>query len=501
MTTVSSPRTSGRLRAADLHPLPRPIAPVPRDPLGFPGYAQRLDGADAADPSADESVTVGLATLGDAPVVVALGHFGFLGGSMGHAHGERVATAMAVALERRLPFLAITATGGARMQEGMLALTQMSRAAEGIRRLRDAGIPALSWFTNPTTGGVHASYGALADVIIAEAAAAVGFAGPRVVEAVTGQRVGRDSHTAEAAFAAGLVDAVLAPPAARRRVEQVTALVHPQRRDGDLPRDGHVDEPDVTYDAWEAVTRARRDDRPSARDLLERAFDEHVELHGDRAGGHDPAIVIAVARLGERTVIVAGMDRRSGRATATDPRGQPGPNVYRKVRRAAELARRWHVPLVTLIDTPGADPSAVSDRGGLAVGIAETFVATLSVQAPTIAVVTGEGGSGGALALGCTDRLLIQDDAVFEVIAPEGAASILYRDPQRAREVASLLRPTAWELRRLGVVDRILPGPTSVGHAAAAAALRAELAATLRELDADAGRLAARRARYGPAVP
>ncbi len=498
MPTRPAIAPSDRLRAEDLRPLPHPLAASPVDPLDFPGYAERLRALDAADPHVDESVSVGLAELGGLEVVVALGHFRFLGGSMGHAHGERVAAAMAVAREQRLPFVAITATGGARMQEGMFALVQMSRAAEGIRRLREAGIPVLSWFTNPTTGGVHASYGALADVIIADAAAAVGFAGPRVVEAVTGQRVGPDSHTAEVAFAAGLVDEVLEPETALARLTRWVGLVNPARRDGPLPATEPVEEPVTRLEAWEAVSRARWPHRPSARDLLDTAFDEHLELHGDRAGGHDDAVVIAVARLGARTVVVAGMDRRCARPMPSEPRGQPGPAGYRKVRRAAELARRWEVPLVTLIDTPGADPSAVSDRGGLAVGIAEAFVATLSVTAPTVAVVTGEGGSGGALALGCTDQLLLQDDAVFEVIAPEGAASILHRDTSRAREVAALLRPTAGELRELGIVDRVLPGPTTADPATAAAALRAGLVATLRELDAEPDRLARRRARYGP---
>jgi acyl-CoA carboxylase subunit beta len=417
---------------------------------------------------------------------------------MGRAHGERIARATAAAVELGLPFVAVVGSGGARMHEGMVSLVQMSRTAEGIRRLRAAGVPVLARFTDPTTGGVHATYGGLADVIVADAGATVGFAGPRVVETFTGRSIGPDSHTAEAALASGLVDEVADPDAADARLAAWVRLLHPASRCGPLPTADHVVEPIIEQDGWEAIRRARRDDRQSARDLLGEVFDEHLELHGDRAGEDDPAIVSAVARLGERRVMVVGIDRR-GRADDPDRRtGQPTAAGYRKARRALELARRWQLPVVTLIDTPGADPSPASDRSGLAVSIAETFVATLSVETPTIAVVTGQGGSGGALALGCTDRLLLQDDAVFVVIAPEGAAAILHRDPSRAAEVARLLQPTAPQLRRLGIVDRVLPGPTTHAPSTAATAMRAELAATLADLDADPDRLARRRERYGP---
>jgi acyl-CoA carboxylase subunit beta len=461
--TRTSPRIP-QLRAEDLRPLPTPIAELADDPLDFPGYRDQLQDArrkhDHAEAGVDESVTVGLATLGGLEVVAAIGTFGFLGGSMGRTHGERIARALATAHELELPFVAVTASGGARMQEGMASLIQMTRAAEGVRRLREAGIPVLARFTSPTTGGVHASYGALADVIVADAGATIGFAGPRVVEAFTGDPVGEDSHTAEAARRAGLVDEVVPASQAEARLAAWVRMLHPGHRAGPLPTAAHVEEPVVEHDAWEAVRAARRPDRPSARDLMTAVFDDHLELHGDRAGEDDPAVIGAVARLGERRVVVVGMDRH-GRAEGPGRRpGQPNAAGYRKLRRAIELADRWRLGLVALIDTPGADPSPDSDRAGLAAAIAETFVATLSVAGPTVAVVTGEGGSGGALALGATDRLLMQDDAVFEVIAPEGAASILHRDPTRAEEVAPLLRPTASELRR-----EVLGGRPLVRHA------------------------------------
>jgi acyl-CoA carboxylase subunit beta len=480
---------------AELTPLH--VEPPPPDPLGFPGYPDQLHRARQRS-GTDESVTVGTLELGGLEVVAAIGAFDFLGGSMGRGHGQRVTAAMTSARERGLPFVASTASGGARMQEGMFSLIQMSRASEGMRRLREEGIPTVTLLRHPTTGGVFASYGSLADVALAQAGATVGFAGPRVVETVTGHPVADDSHTAETALEAGLVDEVVEPDAAGTRLASWVTLLHPGRRHGPLPTAGRPEESATVYEAWEAVRRARSPERPTARGLLDGVFEEHLELHGDRAGEDDPVAVAALARLGGRTVVVVGFDRRARAPGARRLVGQPSAAAYRKLCRAARLARRHGLPLVSLIDTPGADPSPASERGGVAGAIAETFVHVLDVAAPTVGLVVGEGGSGGALALGCTDRLVMQDDAVFAVIAPEGAASILHRDAGRAEEVAPRLRPTAADLRHLGIADRVVPGPTTVGAERATTALRDELTATIAELEADAGRLQRRRARYGP---
>ena len=508
--TRTSTRTAPSFATVPLVALPDgPPLPADRDPLRFPGYAAKV--TELGD---DESLEVGTVRLGDvaagvlhadAEVVVARGRFDVLGGSMGTVHGDRLAHATEVARARRLPLVTVTSSGGARMQEGMRSLVQMARAAEAVRRLRHAGVPVLAQLTHPTTGGVYASYGSLADVTVAVAGATVGFAGPRVVEAFTGEAVGDDSHTAEAARDAGLIDLVADTAGADAAIARWASLLHPAHRGGQVPDAEHVEEPTVEHDAWDAVRRARRPDRPSARDLLDGVFDDHVELHGDRVGGaDDPAVVTALARLGARTVAVVGFDRRGARAPGTGRGAQPGrPGQataagYRQLQRTLRLAARHELPVVALVDTPGADPSPPSDRDGLAVAIAETFVACLDVPGPTVAVVTGEGGSGGALAIAATDRLLQQDDAVFEVIAPEGAAAILHRDPTRAGAVADALAPTATQLRALGIVDRILPGPTTFDVVTAATALRAELCATLRELDADPDRRDHRVRRYGP---
>jgi len=477
----------------ELRPLDTPLSPAMDDPLGFPGYREKLDTARVEGDV--HAIDVGILTLGEVEVVAARGRFDVMAGSMGRTHGSYIATAMAYARERRLPFVALTSSGGARMQEGMLSLVQMARAAEGVRALREAGVPSLTHLGHPSTGGVFASYGALADVVLADPQATVGFAGPRVAEAATGNPVGPDSHHGRSAHANGLVDGLAAPEEAREQLTEWAELLHPARRHGPLPNVAPFEAPIVRLEAVDVVSRTRAAGRPSARRLLADLFDHAVELSGDRAGGVDRVAVAAVARLGARSVVVVGFDRDapglSGRC------GMPGPAAFRTVQRALTLARRHGLPVVSLIDTNGADPSPASEAGGIASAIAETFVATLAVDAPTIGIVTGEGGSGGALSIGATDRLLIQDDAFFSAISPEGAATILHRDPTRADDVVRHLRLRAHDLLELGVVDDILPGPTTSDAERAAAALRARIISTLAALDDDTERLERRRARYG----
>jgi len=488
-----SERGTSGIGIDELRPLDVPLPDLEDDPLGFPGYLEKL--AAAREHGDAHAVDVGLLDLEGTEVVAVRGRFDVLAGTMGRVHGSYVATALAYARARRIPFVALTSSGGARMQEGMLSLVQMARAAEGIRALREAGVPAIVHLGDPTTGGVFASYGSLGDVVLADPTATVGFAGPRVAEAVTGEPVGPDSHTGEAAFSAGLVDELVLPVDAPSRLAQWARLLHPGRRDGPLPSASRVPHVPVPLDAREAVARTRARGRPSVRLLLASVFDEHAELSGDRAGGVEPVAVAAVARLGGRSVVVVGFDRDTrgphGRA------GMPGPAGFRLIQRALRLARRHHLPVVAFVDTRGADPSPDAERGGVAGAIAETFVAMLSVPGPTLAVVTGEGGSGGALAIGATDRLLMQEDTFLSVISPEGAATILHRDPERADEVVAALRPTATDLLALGIIDATLPGPTTTDPATAARALRDAVAAELTQLDADPGRLDRRRARYG----
>ena len=453
------------------------------------GYEQSLAAAQTRS-GVDESVTVAVERFGAREAVVARLHFDFLGGSMGRVHGGRIVAAIDDAVRRGIPFLAVIASGGARTQEGYDALVQMGATVAAVNRARDAGIPTIAWLRHPTMGGVHASYGAAADLIVADRGAAVGFAGPRVVTAFTGITVDGSSHTAESYHAAGLIDALADDEeAAYRILEDWISLAHPlDSPSGDVPADdllardvparndatAAVAQSDAAVTGWDAVTRARAV-RPGVRDILREATDQYTELRGDRVGADDDCMVTALARVDGRRVVVIGTDRDADGAGGR--RGAPAAAGFRKAQRAIRLAGRWRVPVVTLIDTAGADPSPASDRSGLAASISETLAALLDAPVPTLAIVTGEGGSGGAFALAAADRIVMQDDAVFEVIAPEGAASILLRDPARAPEIAERMGLGADDLRRRGHVDATIPGPTTHGAATALAALRAELRA------------------------
>lgn len=438
----------------------------------WPGYEDALARARAAS-GEDESVQWSIEDFSGAKAVVARLSFAFMGGSMGVVHGDRIVDAVDAAIEHRIPFVSVIRSGGARTHEGFDALIQMRRTLDAMTRAREAGIPLIAWFRNPTTGGVHASYGAAADLVVAERGATVGFAGPRVVEALAGAPLDGTSHTAEAYAAAGLVDALADDEAdARRVVGEWIALVSPSSEAGPADRPV-VSESGVELTGWAAVERARDERRPTARAIVASISDAFSEMAGDRAGSDDRSVLTALARVAGERVMFIGTDRHAPGAFGRI--GAPAAAGFRKARRAVAIAVRWGIPVVSLVDTRGADPVPQSDSNGLAVAISELMSSLSSAAVPTLSVVTGEGGSGGAMAFAATDRMVMQDDAVFEVIAPEGAASILYRDASRAREIAELMGLGAASLRARGFSHATLPGPTTHGIPAALAALRDEV--------------------------
>ena len=436
----------------------------PVDPLGFPGYGAAL--AEARERSgAGESVVTGSAQIGGVAAEVAAFDFSFMGGSMGGNAGELLARALERSAARGVPFVLRTATGGARMQEGMVSLVQMPRVVAARLALGAARQPFVAVLGNPTTGGVLASLAALADVTLAEAGATIGFAGPRVVESATGRRLSSESHTAESAFAAGLVDAVVSGDGAERAAvaEVLTILATADPKRTPAPEAAG---PPAERDPWDAVNTVRSPEWPRGPELARVTADSFFELRGDRAGGDDPACRAGLATIAGGRALVLALDRGLS----------PGPRAYRKAIRCLRIAGRLGVPVVTLVDTPGADPSEESEAAGIAWAIAELFEAMLSAPVPIVSVLTGEGGSGGALAFAAADVLLAYEDAVFAVIAPELAATILWRDAGRAAEAARLLQLGATRLRSLGICDEILPGRPG------AESLRAHLAYHLGRL-------------------
>lgn len=435
------------------------------DPIGWPDYPARV-AAVREEVHADEAVRIvrGRVAGTDLRAVFAVWDFAFLGGTMGTVVGRRLVAAYDHAREAGLPVVLLPSTGGARMQEGMASLVQMPATLVAARRHAEEGLIQVAYLRDPTTGGVFASQTNHADVLYAEPEATIGFAGPRVAEALTDGPLPDASHSAEGARAAGLVDDVVPLDELAGRLGQL--LSWPGRYDPQplsMPEGGRR----PPGDAWQQVERARASDRARTPSFLE-TLDVRAELRGDRAGGDDPTIRVVLARLGGRSLVFVAMDR-------TVDEGRVTPAGYRKAWRGLALAERIRVPLVTLVDTPGADASASSEAGGIAHHISATFSRLLALNTTTVALVIGEGGSGGALALSVADRLLIQEHAIFSVIAPEGAAAILHRDRSRAPDVAGRLRLTATDLLDLGIADGIVDEPAGLEVEAALAALAENL--------------------------
>ena len=456
------------------------------DPLVFTdrvSYRDRLERA-RRETSLNEAVVTGTARINGRDCVLAVFDFNFMGGSMGSVVGEKVALAHEAAAERRVPFISVVSSGGARMQEGMLSLVQMGKTAAAAMRLHQAGVPSITVLTNPTTGGVYASFASQGDFLLAEPGALIGFAGPRVIEQLTGEPPPAGTHTAEFLLQHGQLDGVVDRARLRGVLATLLQLFH-SRGPVEVRSAPEPYRPPNTppLSAWPEVELARRDDRPTSADYIRRLMPQFVELRGDRVYGDDAAVIAGIGDLAGITVCAIGQERGHG-----DPKrngGRVRPEGFRKAARIMRLAAELRFPLITFIDTPGAHHDYESEARGLA-GSLSSCLANMSVlPVPVVSVVIGEGGSGPALALGVADRILMQEHAVYSVIAPEGAAAIVHRDAARARDIADALKMTAYDCLVLGVVDAIVPEPENGAHVDpdyAALLLRGEVISALLEL-------------------
>ena len=455
----------------------------------------------------DEGVLVVHGTIDGNPVIAAVMDFRFLGGSLGGAVGELITRAAEVALDLRTPLLIVSASGGARMQEGVISLMQMAKTSQALGRLDEAGILTISLVTDPTYGGVAASYATLCDVILAEPGARLGFAGPRVIEQTIRQVLPPGFQTAESLLEHGLIDAVKPRQELKRTLARLLSIgsgadaeATEEAAGAEIVERDHRRLPEA--DMWQTVQLARDLGRPTTQQLFNTAFTEFEELHGDRAGGDCPAIVGGLARLDGMPVVVIGHQKG-----ATIPEraarnyGMATPSGYRKAARLMRTAAKLKLPVITLIDTPGAYPGIEAEEQGQAIAIAENIRLMAGLPVPVVCAITGEGGSGGALALAVANEVLICSNGTYSVISPEGCASILWHDSGKAPAAAAALRVGARELLRLGVVDGVIPEPDGGSQADphdAAARVRNALSSSLtrlRRIDA-ATLIGERRARF-----
>jgi acetyl-CoA carboxylase carboxyl transferase subunit beta len=475
------------------------------DPLGFVDvvpYTQRLAKARAVT-GMDEVALGARTTIEGNPVIVAAMDFRFLGGSLGTVGGDLITQAAETALADHLPFIVVTASGGARMQEGALSLMQMAKTSAALGQLGEAGLLVVSLITDPTYGGVAASFATLADVIVAEPGARLGFAGRRVIEQTIRQELPADFQDAELLLARGFLDMIVPRARLRSEIAKLVRVGHAGgRHRADNPRaDRHrsdglfagdptrvVKDPGrlPESDPWGQVRLARQLDRPTSLDYFVRAFDDFQELHGDRLAGECSAVVGGTAWLDRQPVMVIGHQKGHTPAELMQRNfGMPRPAGYRKAARLMRLAEKLRLPVVTLVDTPGAYPGKEAEEQGQAGAIADNLQLMASLTVPVVAVVIGEGGSGGALALAVANQVLMFSNGVYSVISPEGCASIVWRNPGEAARAAEALRITSRDLLTLGVVDGVLPEPeggTGAAPAVAADSLRAAVGQSLQEL-------------------
>ncbi|MDQ3405557.1 MAG: acetyl-CoA carboxylase [Actinomycetota bacterium] len=410
----------------------------PDGPLNWPGYGEARERATLKS-GEPESVVCGEAKIGGVPAVVIAFDFRYLGGSVGTATGDRIEQAFTRARETRTPLVSLISTGGSRMHEGMLSLRQLQRVARHAALLRQAGVPQVSVLRDPTTGGVWASLGAGADVVIGVEGAQIGFAGRRVRPIADADD---PVFTAAGQFAAGNLDEVCSPDDVGEALTDWLILLKSGTADpAEVPRALGTS---TEGDGWATVLRARSTERPHAVAYLDDYFDLRRSVSGDRAGGVDAGMLCGIGLRGRHSIAFAAQT-----GTATTQAG------FRTASRLIRLADRLGLPVLTLIDTPGAANDAAAERAGVGPAIAELFATVAAARVPITSLVIGEGGSGGALALAAPDRTWIAPDAYFSVIAPELSAAILKRPAAEVPEIATRLKLRPNDLVELGVVRGI----------------------------------------------
>jgi acetyl-CoA carboxylase carboxyl transferase subunit beta len=448
------------------------------DPLSFSGkepYEERLHEAQRRT-GLTEAVVTGVCTIGGNPTVISVLDFGFMGGNMGGVVGEKVALAFELAIKRKIPAVSIVSSGGARLQEGMLSLMQMAKTSAAAKRLHSQRLPHVSVLTNPTSGEVYASFANLGDVVLAEPKALIGFAPLRVVQEVSGKPLPEGSHTAEDHLKHGMIDQIIDRTKLRQLLSVLLDLLNARYRLTVTKKAKSYPVPEHPGEqAWQTVQLARHQKRPTAWDYISRITSSFIELHGDRHNGDDRAVICGVAELSGEAVVIIGQERSHNE-------GRAYPEGFRKAQRAMRLAAVFGMPVITLIDTPGAYPGIEAEERGIGPAIASTLALMSDLPTPIVSAIIGEGGSEGALALGVADRILMQEHAIYSVISPEGAASIIYRDTKKAKEMASALKLTATDCKELGVIDTIVPEPEGGAHTDPDEAARLLKNAIIRDL-------------------
>lgn len=435
------------------------------NPLNFPGYEKKVQAAREKS-RLNEAIVTGKGLIDGNPAVVGVCDARFIMSSMGHVVGEKITDAVERAAREKLPVIIFACSGGARMQEGLVSLMQMAKTSAALKRHHDAGQLFISVLTDPTTGGVTASFAMLGDIIIAEPHALIGFAGPRVIEQTIGQKLPEGFQRAEFLLEHGFVDKIVERQDQKKVIGQILYMHRSHRMNLEQPVGkiaGAVDKMPVHgrdggKTAWDTVLLSRKSDRPVASDYINALFDEFIEFHGDRYFGDDGAVVGGIAMFHGMPVTVIGQQK--GKNTKENLKrnfGMPSPDGYRKALRLMKQAETFGRPVICFVDTPGAFCGLEAEERGQGEAIARNLFEMSDLKVPILSVVIGEGGSGGALAMAVADEVWMLENAIYSILSPEGFASILYKDSKKAPDAAKVMKVTAQDLKKLGLVERIVP--------------------------------------------
>ena len=432
------------------------------NPLEFKGYEEKVKSLKEKT-GLSEAVVTGKASIEGNPAVIAVCDGRFLMASMGQVVGEKITRAVERATKEQLPVIIFACSGGARMQEGIVSLMQMAKTAAALKRHSDAGLLYVSVLTDPTTGGVTASFAMLGDVILAEPKALIGFAGPRVIEQTIGERLPKGFQRSEFLLEHGFIDRIVERKEMRTVLENILQMHH-------TAQNPVIQKPVQTVekerqsvqekDAWERVTISRKNDRPVGQDYIRILFSDFLEFHGDRCYGDDTAIIGGIARFaGIPVTVIAQAKGKSTKENVAHHFGMPSPEGYRKALRLMKQAEKFKRPILLFVDTPGAFCGIEAEERGQGEAIARNLFEMSSMKVPVLSVVIGEGGSGGALALAVADEVWMLENAIYSVLSPEGFASILWKDSKRASEAAEVMKLTAADLKKLGVIEAVIAEP------------------------------------------
>ena len=432
------------------------------NPLEFKGYEEKVKSLKEKT-GLSEAVVTGKASIEGNPAVIAVCDGRFLMASMGQVVGEKITRAVERATKEQLPVIIFACSGGARMQEGIVSLMQMAKTAAALKQHSDAGLLYVSVLTDPTTGGVTASFAMLGDVILAEPKALIGFAGPRVIEQTIGEKLPKGFQRSEFLLEHGFIDRIV------ERKEMRTVLANILQMHQNFK--GSVTQSPIQAvekerqsvqekDAWERVTISRKNDRPVGQDYIRTLFSDFLEFHGDRCYGDDPAIIGGIARFaGIPVTVIAQAKGKSTKENVAHHFGMPSPEGYRKALRLMKQAEKFKRPILLFVDTPGAFCGIEAEERGQGEAIARNLFELAGLTVPVLSVVIGEGGSGGALALAVADEVWMLENAIYSVLSPEGFASILWKDSKRASEAAEVMKLTAADLKKLGVIEAVIAEP------------------------------------------